>query len=153
MDNYTTIDKLDISVYNMYALRTRMVEDIKREFHLEEARAVSSQTQISITQAQVREMDRLMGLTSTSVTTMPWAFFFPPDFFYQARFTPFTFAYIAPGLKKKNEEDEDEIEGMACDDEEGKEEKKAILGCLKVIRKLNQWLGFVRGRMGQFLQA
>lgn len=151
---YSTIDNLDISVYNMYAIRSRMVEQIQREFHLEDAAAVSSQLQMITTQAQLLEMDQLFGLLSPVTSSLPWAYFFPPNFYFAQRFSPFTFAQIAPSLKQEGkEEDEDELADTHCTTDEEKEEKNAILGCLKTIRKLNGWLGFVRGRVGQFLQG
>lgn len=146
--NYTTIDKYDISVHFRYASWINMVEETRKEFHLEDAASIPPQTHVVTTQVQLLEMDRLLGFFGAGAGVTPWAFFYPPKEFRDMRFSPFAFGSIVPGLK-----DEDELGEIKCETEEEETEKSQIIGFLKVRRKLNTWLGFVRGRIGQFLQG
>lgn len=146
-----TIDKLDISVYNMYAVRTRMIEQINQQLHLEEASSIPAQISVVNTYAQLSEVDLLLGIVPSF---SPWALFQPPKRFKTTRRSPFTFSRIAPTLK--TDEDGEEFENLMstdCENEEEEKEKKTIAACFKEISKLNNWLGFIVGRIGQFLQG
>lgn len=147
-----TIDKLDLSVYNLYAVRTRLVEQINQQMHLEEAASIPPQTQVVMTQIQLTELDILLGVVPMHT---PWAYFFPPKRFTSNRRSPFTFSRIAPSLKDTDEQGEAyaALQSLSCKDKEEETEKGVILSCFKEISKLNNWLGFIIGRVGQFLQG
>lgn len=147
-----TIDQLDISVYNLYAVRTRMIEQINQQLHLEEAASIPPQTLIMNVTSQLTEIDLLLGVVPMST---PWAYFFPPQQFYTRRRSPFSFARIAPSLLGTDEDSEEYLAllKILCQTPEEEKDKAAIIACLKQIGKLNSWLGFIIGRVGQFLQG
>lgn len=147
-----TIDQLDISVHNLYAVRTRMIEQINQQLHLEEASSIPPQTQIMANAAQLSELDLLLGV---GAVLTPWAYFFPPKQFRNIRRSPFSFARIAPSLKSMEESGEDlsVLSDVVCNSPEEAKEKSTLIACMKEINKLNNWLGFIIGRVGQFLQG
>lgn len=159
-----TIDKLDISVYNLYAVRTRMIEQINQQLHLEADASIPPQTAVINTYAKLSEIDLLLGILPMH---SPWAYFFPPKQFKFLRRSPFSFSRVAPTLGSLDEREEDEEgedgekkEGMMkklmsvrCNSPEEQKEKDKILACFRQISKLNNWLGFIVGRVGQFLQG
>jgi hypothetical protein len=147
-----TIDQLDISVYNLYALRTRMLEQINNELRLNEASTIPPQTSVVDYLPKMTELDLLLGVAPV---VTPWAYFYPPKQFRTIRRSPFAFFRIAPSLGslEKQDEDEEKTESVVCETDEEENEKSAMLGCLKEIRKINNWLSFIVGRVGQFLQG
>ena len=147
-----TIDNLDISVYNLYALRTKMVEQINRDFRLEEASHIPPHTFVFDIYPKLTELDLLLGLIPVRT---PWAYFFPPKKFGLLRRSPFTFSRIAPSFRTLDMEEEEMamLNAIECHTKEEKQEKEAIAGCLKQLDKLNEWLTFIIGRVGQFLQG
>jgi hypothetical protein len=147
-----TIDKLDISVYNMYAVRTRLIEQINQQLHLEEAATIPPQTSVITTQIQLSEIDLLLGVVPMQT---PWAYFFPPKRFNAVRRSPFTFAKVAPSINDTGEQGKAfaALVALPCDTTEEESEKGVILLCFKELSKLNNWLGFIVGRIGQFLQG
>lgn len=147
-----TIDKLDISVYNLYAIRTRMKEQINQQLHLEEASSIPPQIQVVNTYAQLSELDLLLGIVPMFT---PWAYFFPPKQFRATRRSSFSFSKIAPSLKGTNEDGAEYIALMSvpCHTADEEKERTIISACFKEINKLNNWLGFIIGRVGQFLQG
>jgi hypothetical protein len=150
----TTIDKLDLSVYNLYALRTTMVEQIQSQLRLDLDSSIPPQTHVLNIYPKMTEMEMLLGVTPMNP---PWAFFGPPPKLRKrvVRRSPFAFWRVAPALGSYSEQEEDEerLINYVCEDEEEKEEKEAILGCLKQVTKINGWLGHIVGRLGQFLQG
>lgn len=147
-----TIDKLDISVYNLYALRTRMIEQINQEFRFQEASSIPPQTQVLDVYPKLSELDLLLGIVPVST---PWALFMPPSRFQKVRRSPFSFSRVAPSLGNfdQHEEDVTLIEEVKCHTADEKKEKEAMLACFSQIEKINDWLGFIIGRIGQFLQG
>ena len=147
-----TIDQLDISVYNLYAVRTRMLEQINNELRLGEAASIPPQTAVVDYYPKMTELDLLLGVAPV---VTPWAYFYPPRQFRTVRRSPFAFYRIAPSLGslEKQDEDEQKAETVVCETAEEENEKKAMIGCLKEIRKINNWLSFIIGRVGQFLQG
>ena len=97
-------------------------------------------------------MDVLLG---TSMVQYPWAFFFPPRHFQFQRRSPFGFFRVAPSLGsfEKEEENEKELDEVLCETEEEKKEKKTLKTCFEQIKKINNWISFIVGRVGQFLQG
>lgn len=148
----TTIDQLDLSVYNLYAVRTKMIEQINQQFRLDQAASIPPQTQILDIYPKLSELDLLLG--SVPLNT-PWALFFPPKKFRWQRRSPFAFYRIAPSIGSLDEQDalEAELAQIETNTPEEKQEKEAIQTCLKELNKLNTWLGFIIGRVGQFLQG
>lgn len=147
-----TIDQLDISVYNLYAIRTRMLEQISHEFKLSDAATIPPQTQIVDIFPKLAELDLLLGVVPV---VTPWAYFFRPKKFRRLRRSPFSFSRVAPtlGSLDQYEEDAAAVGSVECHSPEEEQEKEAMLGCLKQIDKLNDWIGFIIGRVGQFLQG
>ncbi len=148
-----TIDKLDMSVYNLYAIRTKMIEQINQQFRLEESSSIPPQTQFIDIYPKLSELDILLGIVPLAT---PWAYFFPPKKFRSVRKSPFSFARITPSLFSSEAEQNELLnllEEVDCPDDEEKENKKKIGACLKQLDQINSWLGFIRGRIGQFLQG
>jgi hypothetical protein len=148
----TTIDKLDISVYNLYAIRTRLVEQINEEYHLEEASTIPPQTQVMNVYAQLTELDLLLGLAAFNT---PWAYFFPPKLFRIKRRSPFSFSRVIPSIDSTDEggDEYNALFSIACSTPEEEKERSTLAACFKEISKLNNWLSFIIGRVGQFLQG
>lgn len=147
-----TIDNLDLNVYNLYAIRTRMIEQINQQMRLDQASSIPPQIQVLNAYPTLTEIDLLLGITPLNA---PWAYFYPPTRFLSKRQSPFGFSRILPTLGSQEDQDEDEekARNAKCETEEEEEERKAIIGCFARITKINQWLSHIVGRMGQFLQG
>lgn len=148
----TTIDKLDIGIYIQYARRTTMIEQINQQYHLDEAGSIPAQIQVLDVYPKLSEMEALLGVGPIQ---NPWAFFFPPPQFRFQRRSPFGFFRVAPSLGsfEEEEENEREFDDIQCTTEEEENEKKALKGCFEQIKKINGWISFIVGRVGQFLQG
>lgn len=147
-----TIDQYDLSVYSQYALRTMMNEQINQQLRLREAASIPPQIQIIDIYPRMTELDMLLGIVPLAT---PWAFFYPPDRIFNMRRSPFSFSRVAPsfGSTGRHDDELELIESVDCDTEEEKEEKKALIEFIKKIKKINHWMGFIVGRIGQFLQG
>lgn len=147
-----TIDKLDMSVYNLYAIRTKMIEQTNAQFQLDKAGAIPPQISIVDYSPKMNELDILLGAVAMFT---PWAYFYPPKNFRFQRRSPFAFHRVAPtlGSYKEQEALEEKIASIECSSPEEVSEKAAITSCLKQVDKLNEWLSFIVGRVGQFLQG
>lgn len=148
----TTIDKLDLSVYNLYAIRTKMIEQINQEFRLDQASSIPPQTQMVDFFPKMTEIDILLGIVPLYT---PWAYFFPPQKFRLSRRSPFASYRIVPSLGSLEQQDEfaRTLDSVDCKTPEEENEKQAIKGCFKQIEQINRWLGYIVGRVGQFLQG
>jgi hypothetical protein len=148
----TTIDKLDLDIYIQYARRTQMIEQINQQYRLQEASSVPPQTQLIDLYPKLSEMELLLGVVPAQSA---WAYFFPPSQFRFQRRSPFGFFRVAPSLGSFDQENEDErkLEEIACEDEEDEKNKKTLKACFDQIKKINGWLSFIVGRVGQFLQG
>lgn len=148
----TTIDKLDIAIYIQYARRTQMIEQITQQYHLEEASSIPPQIMLVDLYPKMTEMDILLGVSTVQA---PWAFFFPPPRYRFQRRSPFGFFRVAPSLGSFDKEDEDErkLDQITCEDEEDEKNKSKLKSCFAQIDKINNWLSFIVGRVGQFLQG
>lgn len=147
-----TIDKLDLSVYNLYAIRTRMVEQINQQLQLDKAATIPPQTQVMDIYPKLTELDILLGIVPLHT---PWAYFFPPKQFRFIRRSPFAFFRVAPSLGSLEEQEQGEktLDSIVCNSPEEQREKAAIKNCFKQINQINGWLGYIIGRIGQFLQG
>lgn len=147
-----TIDKLDKSVNDQYAVRSLMIERFNQQMHLEAASTIPPQTQVLATQVKLSEMDMLVGVIPL---LMPWAYFYPPKTFTHLRRSPFAFSHVAPSLGNTQEQETTlaKVLGIATHSPEEEKEKNAIINCYKQIGKINNWLSFIVGRVGQFLQG
>ncbi|MBA3603633.1 MAG: DUF5399 domain-containing protein [Parachlamydiaceae bacterium] len=147
-----TIDNLDLNIYNLYAVRTRMIEQLNQQLRLDQASSIPPQIQVLNAYPTLTEIDLLLGITPFS---SPWAFFKPPVKFLNKRQSPFGFARILPSLgdEEDQERDERKLAQEECGSEEEENERKSISKCFGQISKINQWLQHVVGRMGQFLQG
>ena len=147
-----TIDKLDLSVYNLYAIRTRMIEQINQQFQLDKASSIPPQTQVLDIYPKLTELDLLLGIVPLHT---PWAYFYPPQKFRLIRRSPFAFHRIAPSLGSAEDQEEGErlLETIECHSDDEQAEKQAIKECFKQVGQINRWLGYIVGRVGQFLQG
>lgn len=147
-----TIDKLDLNVYNLYAIRTKMIEQINQEMRLDQAASIPPQTQIVDIFPKLTELDLLLGIVPLHT---PWAYFYPPQKFRFTRRSPFAFFRVAPTLGSFEDQDESErqLDNIECKTPEEEKEKAAIKGCFKQVAQINRWLGYIVGRVGQFLQG
>lgn len=148
----TTIDQLDISVYNLYAIRTKMIEQINQQLQLDKASSIPPQTSVVDIYPKLSEIDLVLGVVPLNT---PWAYFYPPKTFYRSRRSPFAFFRIAPSLGSLEDQSRDEqtLESVDCRSPEEEKEKAAIRGCFKQMGEINRWLGYIIGRVGQFLQG
>lgn len=147
-----TIDQLDISIYIQYARRTQLIEQINRQYHFEEAASIPPQLQLVDLYPKLSEMELLLGVP---IVEIPWAFFFPPPLYRFQRRSQFGFFRVAPSLGSFDKEDEDKekLDQVECETEEEEKEKKVLKRCFAEIDKINSWLSFIVGRVGQFLQG
>ncbi len=144
-----TIDKLDMSVYNLYAIRTKMIEQIQQQMPLDKAQSIPAHTAIFDTYPKLTEIDILLGIVPMFT---PWAYFYPPKNFRFQRRASFSFSKVASSLGDQ-EKLESLLASIECNTPEEEEEKAKLISCKKNIDKLNGWLGFIIGRVGQFLQG
>ena len=147
-----TIDNIDIGVYIDYARRTQYVDEFTRQIRLREAESIPAQLQVVYLFPRMAEIDILLGVIPV---TTPWAYFLPPKNFRAQRRSAFTFSRIVPLVNAFGaaESDEDKLKKQTLEGEEEEEERKTLLKCIGQIKKLNSWLSFIIGRMGQFLQG
>lgn len=148
----TTIDKLDIGIYVQYARRTELLEQINQQYHLQEASSIPTQVRVIDFYPRPLEIDFLLG---HRIVQPSWALFHPPPKFRYQRRSPFGFFRVAPSLGsfEKEEENENQFDDIETDTEEEKKEKKILKSCFTQIGKINEWMGFIIGRIGQFLQG
>ena len=148
----TTIDKLDIGIYIQYARRTQMIEQINQQYHLQEASSIPPQISVVDLYPKLTELDLLLGVVQLHP---PWAHFVAPQSFGVQRRSPFTFSRVVPSIgdQQKQEKDEQKLDQEECETPEEENEKKALKKCFKQISTINEWLGFIVGRVGQFLQG
>lgn len=147
-----TIDRFDIAVNIQYARRTEFMEAVQEEYRLTEADTIPPQLQVVDWVPRLSEMDILFGVVPRCA---PWAFFYPPKFFDALRRSPFSFSRMAPSLgsSEKQQEDMEKLAQVKCNTPEEMDEKKAIQGCYEMLDKINDMMGFIVGRVGQFLQG
>lgn len=148
----TTIDKLDISVYSMYAVRITMIEQINSQYRLSEASSIPPQIQLVDIYPKMSELDLLLGVVPLAT---PWAYFYPPQRFFNLRRNPFSFFRIGPsfGSLEEQAKDEEKLEHIPVKTSEEEHEKNTIKKCLGQMDKINQMISFIIGRVGQFLQG
>jgi hypothetical protein len=148
----TTIDKLDLSVYNLYALRTKMIEQINDQYQLDKASSIPPQTLVMNVYPKLTELDLLLGIVPLAT---PWAYFYPPQKYSFVRRSPFSFYRVAPSLGSLQEQDDTAktLESVECKTPEEENERAVIKGCFKQMEQINRWLGYIIGRVGQFLQG
>lgn len=147
-----TIDKLDISVYNMYAIRTLMIEQTNQQLRLSDAAAIPPQIQMVDIFPKMNELDLLMGVVSLNSA---YAYFGEPPKLRFLRRSPFAFHRVAPSLGSLQDHAKDVqmLESIVCTEDDEIQEKKAMLNCFAQIDRINHWLGYIVGRVGQFLQG
>lgn len=147
-----TIDKLDISVYSNYALRITLIEQINSQLRMTEASSIPPQLSVVEFYPKLTELDLLLGIVPLAT---PWAYFYPPLKFRDIRRNPFAFYRIAPtfGSLEKDDENEQNLEDIACETPQEEEEKATIRSCLKQMGKINEMINYIVGRVGQFLQG
>ena len=147
-----TIDKLDLSIYNLYAIRTQMVEQINQQLQLDKDSSIPPQTLIMNISPKLTELDLLLGIVPMFT---PWAYFYPPKRFRSVRRSPFAFFRVAPSLGSLADQDREEalLDSVPCRTLEEEKEKAMIKNCFKQVGQINRWLGHIIGRVGQFLQG
>ncbi|MBB64927.1 MAG: hypothetical protein CMO81_07660 [Waddliaceae bacterium] len=148
----TTIDKLDIQVYKQYAYRISQYEQVNQDYRLTEARTIPVQTSVMNITPMVKELDLLLGVAQAYT---PWALFLPPKSFREQRRERFFRGRVAPsiGSSEKQQADLAKLAAIDCESEEEEEERDILSRVLEQVDKLDEWLGFIIGRIGQFLQG
>lgn len=146
----TTIDNFDIGVYLNYARRTQYIEQIRKEYRLQEASAIPPQTYVTGFQPIATELERLLGVMKTYA---PWAYFLPPQKFKYRRRSPFSFYRVAPSLGTLQEQENDKklIAALVCETPEEEFEKKTILNFFEETEHLNELINYINGRIGGIL--
>ena len=129
-----------------------MIEQINQQMRFEQAASIPPQTHVVDTFPKLTEIDLLLGIVPLHT---PWAYFYPPQTFGTIRRSPFAFYRVAPSLGslQDQEKEEDTLESVECATPEEEQEKTVIKKCFKQIGQINQWLGYIVGRVGQFLQG
>lgn len=147
-----TIDQLDLSVYNLYALRTKMIEQINQQYQLDKASSIPPQTMVVNVYPKLTELDLLLGVAPLHT---PWAYFYPPKKYGFVRRSPFAFFRVAPSLGSLEDQEQEVkiLEAVLCTTPEEVKEKELIKGCFQQIDQINRWMGYIVGRVGQFLQG
>lgn len=149
----TTIDKLSLSVYNEYALRIEWLHAFNEQIHMEAASTIAPQLQVVDVYPKPTELEILLGIIPKATS---WGYFAPPPKFRDTRRSPFAFSRVAPifGLLPDAEEKEEEkLDIISCEDPEEENERQVLRGCLRHMHKINQMMGYIIGRVGQFLQG
>lgn len=156
----TTIDKLDLSVYNQYAIRSEMIRQFESQIQMAKAGAIVTHAQISDNFPKLPEIDLLLGLRTSHAS---WAMFSAPKEFQELRRSPFNRRHrIAPSLEGKQSEMEGFLEAYDPDKErnkeeqekeEEKEEQEVLKDCFTQIGTINGWLGEIIGNIGRFVQG
>jgi len=148
----TTIDQLDISVNNGYALRMSMIEGFNAKIHLDQATSIPTHTQILNYVPTPSELDLVLGFIPAYA---PFAYFFPPKRFRFIRRSPFVRHRVAPSLGTLEEQEETEVllAEIECRTPDEKNEKEIIQRCFKQLNKINEWLGYIVGNLGRLLQG
>lgn len=148
-----TIDKLDLSVYNLYAVRTKMMEQHNEQLPLDKASSIHTQAVVIDYRPKINEVDILLG--GIPNTRTPISSFDPPPNFLEQRRPSFAFSRIVPslGLDGKQLTNEKMLAAIQCLPGEEESEKAKIASCLNQISNVNGMLGFIIGRVGQFLQG
>lgn len=147
-----TIDNFDISVYIDYARRMQMLEGINRQYHLQDASSIPPQTSVIDLYPKLSELDLLLGVARTYA---PWALFLPPQRFLLRRKASFSFSRVAPTFGGEEEEEKylNLLKTFPCKTKQEQSERESLLGCLNQMNEINDWLGEIIGKMGQFLQG
>ena len=147
-----TIDNLDLAVYNTYAIRTKVIEQINAQLRLDQAASIPPQISMVDVYPKLSEIDLLLGVVPLAT---PWAYFFPPKTFDRIRRSPFAFFRIVPsmGSLEDQQEEFEELAQTATTSTEEEREKAALTRCFKQMDKINSMLSFIIGRIGQFLQG
>lgn len=57
------------------------------------------------------------------------------------------------GSLKDQAEEEEKLASIPCESPEEEQEKATIVRCYAQIDKINGWMSFIVGRVGQFLQG
>jgi len=129
-----------------------MVEEINQQLRLDQASSIPPQTQVINYFPSLTELDILLGVVPLAT---PWALFFPPKHFEKLRRSPFSFSRVAPSLGSLDDRDRatERLNSVEVDSQGEAKEKEKILACLKEIDKVNSWLKYIIGRIGQFLQG
>jgi hypothetical protein len=147
-----TIDRLDIAVNFQYARRIEFVEAIQKELHLERSTAVSDQALVVDLFPKRSEVELLLGLTQTRA---PWAYFYAPPSFQTQRQSTFAFFRIAPtmGSLAKQEADAKKVATTQVHSKEEVEEQGVLGQFFSSVNDINEMIGFVTGRIGEFLKG
>lgn len=147
-----TIDKFDLGIYFEYARRTEYVESIQDQYRLKEASSIPPQTAVIDILPRPSEIEVLIG---KAYGYAPWAFFLPPKKFRFQRRSPFARHRVAPSLGslEKHEADMAKLESIEVEGEEEQREKDVLTNLFNRIEQINKMLGFIVGRIGQFLQG
>lgn len=147
-----TIDQLDISVYNAYAIRTRAIEQINAQLRLDQADSIPPQLQMVDLYPKLTEIDLLLGVVPMAT---PWAYFYPPKSFTTTRRSPFAFYRVVPsmGSLESQEKEYEILAQTSTTTSEEALEKAALTKAFNQMDKINSMLSFIIGRVGQFLQG
>lgn len=144
-----TIDNLDLSAYNSYALRILLTEEINSQLRMKEAASIPPQLQLVDISPKLSELDLILGVVPLAT---PWAYFYPPSKFRNIRRNPFAFSRVAPSFASVEKEEED-LNQVVCHSPLEEEEKTVIRKCLKQMGIIDEMINYIIGRVGQFLQG
>ena len=147
-----TIDKFDLGIYIQYARRTELIEQVRQQYQMPEAAGVPAQALIVDLYPKLSELDLLLGVATLHA---PWAYFFPPKKFPTQRRSAFAFHRIIPifGSDQEQEEAEAHLDEVDCRSTDETNERDKIKACFQEVRKINELLRYIGGRVGQFLQG
>jgi hypothetical protein len=147
-----TLDKFDIGIYIQYARRTELIESVRQQLHMPEASQVAAQTLIVDIYPKLTEVELLLGIAGLEA---PWAYFYPPRRYRVQHRSPFAFHRIMPIFvsEQQEEKEEEKLDNIECETEDEENERIVLKKCFSHIKKINELVRFIGGRIGQFLQG
>ena len=148
----STIDNFSMEVNFQYARRTELLEQVRQQYHLQEASTVPAQALIIDLYPKLTELDLLLGVAALHA---PWAHFYPPKKFPTQRRSPFTFHRLIPsfGSSEQERKYEEQLDTVECKTPEQQQQKTTMKSFFTKLSELNGLLRYIRSRIGQFLQG
>jgi hypothetical protein len=145
----TVYDDL-LDVHDLYARRIQLIESYYKQYPVSQAERIPAHTAVDNVRPQLTNIDILLGV---STNPPPWALMRPPE--YDPRQPYVSFYRIAPALGTIEQQANatERLQSVECVTAQDTEDKNTILGGLAAINKINDWKGYIIGRVGQFLQG
>lgn len=145
-----TTSDIPLGWHDLYARRIQLIESYYNQYPVSQAERVPAHTAVDNVRPQLTNIDLLLGV---STNPPPWALMRAPD--YDPRQPYVSFYRIAPALGTIEQQANatERLQAIECVTAQDTLDKNTILGGLAAINKINDWKGYIIGRVGQFLQG